>query len=158
MILLAGCGRDDRVPVNTMLWRIEGWQQPPPGARQDVRVSRGTVIVFRASKEYVELHCSLIEQPDQAVLIQSGKPCVSAVGQWEQRGSEVVVTRTQATAAALCSQPRLTFEVTGNSVAGDVTGSGKASYSPVTRFVAPEFETHVTAAKRSPTRCATGEK
>lgn len=152
VVLALACG-GERVPINTMLWRIEGWQAPPAGARQDVRVTRGTIVVFRASGEYVEVHCSLIEQPDQTVLIQSGRPCVSAVGTWEQRDGEVLATRTQSTAAVLCSQPQITFRVTGNAVSGDVAGSGAGSYSPVTRFVAPEFETHVNAARKSEKRC-----
>lgn len=154
-LLVLGCGRDPIVPTNTMLWRIQGgWEAPGPAMRQGVRVARGTILAFRAGNEYVEVHCSLIEQPDQTVLIQSGRPCASAVGRWEQKGDQILVHRAQATTKALCSQPGLTFEVIGNSVSGDVIGAGTASYSPVTRFVAPEFETHVNAAKRSDVRCA----
>ena len=147
------CASEDGVPTNTMLWRVEGWQRPSASGRQDVRVSRGTILAFRESGEYVEVHCSLIEQADGAVLIQSGRPCVSAVGRWSQEEGMVTATREKASAAALCSAPSLTFRVTGNSVSGDVVGAGEAAYSPVTRFVAPEFETHVEKA-RAGTECA----
>ena len=137
-----------------MLWRIQGgWEAPAATMRQDVRVARGTIIAFRAGGEYVEVHCSLIEQPDQTVLIQSARPCVSAVGRWEQKGEQITVRRQQATAKALCTQPQLTFSVVGNSVSGDVIGAGAGSYTPVTRFVAPEFETRVNAAKNSGVKC-----
>ncbi|HEX6178591.1 MAG TPA: hypothetical protein VF057_09540, partial [Thermoanaerobaculia bacterium] len=62
------CASEDGVPTNTMLWRVEGWQRPSASGRQDVRVSRGTILAFRESGEYVEVHCSLIEQADGAVL------------------------------------------------------------------------------------------
>lgn len=146
-VTLLACAGSDPVPTNAMLWRVEGWQRPPAGARQDVRVSRATILGFRKNGEYVEVHCSVIEQPDQTVLIQSGRPCVSAVGRWEQRGGTVTATRQHASAAALCTQPQVTFRVTGNSVSGNVTGAGEAAYTPVTRFVAPEFETHVEKAR-----------
>ncbi|HEX6179318.1 MAG TPA: hypothetical protein VF057_13230, partial [Thermoanaerobaculia bacterium] len=72
---------------------------------------------------------------------------------WSQEEGMVTATREKASAAALCSAPSLTFRVTGNSVSGDVVGAGEAAYSPVTRFVAPEFETHVEKA-RAGTECA----
>jgi hypothetical protein len=153
-VMLAACAAEQKVPTDTMLWRVNGWRQPPPGARQDVRVSLGTIVTFRSSGEYVEVHCALIEQPDQTVLIQSGRPCVAAVGRWEQKGGEVIVTREIATAAALCSKPAVVFRVTGNSVTADLTGEGPQSYTPVTRFVAPEFESQVELAKKSGKRCA----
>ena len=151
------CASEDAVPTNTMLWRVEGWERPSGDGRQEVRVSRGTIIAFRASGEYVEVHCSLIEQPDGSVLIQSGRPCVSAVGRWSEEDGALTVTREKASAAALCSVPSLEFRVTGNSVRGDVVGAGEAAYSPVTRFVAPEFETHVQKA-RAGTECRAAER
>lgn len=146
-IFAFACASETAVPTNTMLWRVEGWQRPSAGARDDVRVSRGTILAFRESGEYVEVHCSLIEQSDGTVLIQSGRPCVSAVGRWVEEDGVVTATREKASAAALCSAPSLAFRVVGNSVSGDVVGAGEASYSPVTRFVAPEFETHVEKAR-----------
>ncbi|HUP49835.1 MAG TPA: hypothetical protein VNA04_13700 [Thermoanaerobaculia bacterium] len=162
-MLVVACGWGDPVvPLNTQLWRLDrAWEAPPPGARQDVRTAPGTIIAFRGGGEYVEVHCSLIEQPDQTVLIQSGRPCVAAVGTWEQRGSEIVATRSrvggpgrpEALRSAFCSQPRLTFRIEGRSVSGNAGGEGTGTYTPVTRFVAPEFETYVTAARRSDVRC-----
>ena len=152
LLFLLSC-RGDEVPQNTMLWHVQGWKTPTAGMRQDVRTSLATFVGFRKNGEYVEVHCSVIEQPDQTVLIQSGRPCVAAVGKWEQDGSEVEVRREQASVGALCSQPSLTFRVQGQTVTANLTGEGDATYSPVTRFVAPEFETHVEKA-RSGTRCA----
>ena len=155
-LLVLAC-RGEEVPQNTMLWHVHGWRTPPSGARQDVRTSLATFIGFRKNGEYVEVHCSVIEQPDQTVLIQSGRPCVSAVGRWIQKRSEVEVTRETASVTALCSQPSVTFKVQGQSVTANLTGEGEATYSPVTRFVAPEFESHVEKAK-SGAKCAPADR
>ena len=107
--------------------------------------ARAAIISFRTSNEYVEIHCPVIERPDGTVYIMSGGQRTGAIGKWEQSGSKVDVKLTKVVGVA-CG--RVKFTVTANSVSDD-----SGSYTPVTRLVAPEFETLINAAKQTGAKC-----
>ncbi|HSP16523.1 MAG TPA: hypothetical protein VLV78_17395 [Thermoanaerobaculia bacterium] len=152
IVLLAACKRNP-VPTDRQLWRIEGEWVTPRDA--NVRTVLATIVVFRSSGEFVERHCRLIEQPDTTVYIASTGPQVVAVGVWKQSGAVVTATRQKILRSArvagpepLCDHPHLTFRVEGNVVSGE-----SGTYAPVTRLVAPDFESYVNEAKRSSVTC-----
>ena len=149
------------VPLNTQLWRIDAEWLTPPGA--NVRTAPATILVFRSGGEYVELHCQLIEQPDTTVYIRSGGQFISAVGKWKQDGDTITVTREKigeniakpfaGGVHPLCRHAQLTFKITGNAVSGSAGEKTSGTYAPVTRLVAPDFESYVNEAKSSPITC-----
>ncbi len=153
MALFTGCNRHP-VPKDRQLWRIEGqWVTPRDS---NVRTALATIIVFRSSGEFVERHCRLIEQPDSTVYIASTGPQIVAVGVWKQSGDVVSATRQKIFRSTrsegpepLCDHPHIPFRVEGNSVSGE-----GGAYAPVTRLVAPDFESYVNEAKRSSVTCS----
>jgi len=166
-LTLLACGRTPPAPVNTMLLRLDApWLYPSADAGSRVRTAPATIVVFRASTEYVELHCWLIEHPDETLYISSREPRVVVLGSWKQKRSELQVTRTRVARSVpvnapvdpLCSESHLTFRITGNSVTGNAGESGEGSYSPVTRLVSPDFESYVDQARRSPVTCGDDKK
>jgi hypothetical protein len=138
VLLTLSCKRTP-VPLDTQLWRLE---TPWVDAGNSVRTAKAAILIFRSRNEFVELHTSVIERPDGTVYIMSRAPRTAAIGRWEQHGSKVEVHRTK----GLCGT--LNFRITGNSVSDN-----SGTYSPVTRLVAPEFETFVNRAKQSEVTC-----
>jgi hypothetical protein len=47
----------------------------------------------------------------------------------------------------------VTLTLNGNSVNGNVGAQSDGTYAPVTRLVAPDFESYVSAAQRGPVTC-----
>lgn len=149
------------VPLNTQLWRIDAEWVTPPGA--SVRTAPATILVFRSGGEFVELHCQLIEQPDSTVYIMSGGQFIAAVGKWTQKGDTITATREKigeniakpfaGGVHPLCRHAQLTFRITGQSVSGSAGEKTPGTYAPVTRLVAPDFESYVKEAKNSPVTC-----
>jgi hypothetical protein len=149
-----------------MLLRLDSpWTEAMQDGGRKIRVAPATVIVFRTKEEYVELHCRLIEQPDETLYIYSRTPrVVSVLGRWKQKDSKIEAVRKRVARSVpfsapidpLCAEARLTFKISGNSVLGNASGLGEGMYAPVTRLVAPDFESYVDQARRSPITC--GEK
>ena len=160
-LFLAACSHRARVPLDTQLWRLDAPWLTPPGA--NVRTAPATILVFRTSGEFVELHCQLIEQPDQTVYIRSGGQFISAVGKWTQNGDRIEAERQKIGESIakpfaggvhpLCKPAGLTFDIAGNTVSGSAGEQTTGTYAPVTRLVAPDFESYVNEAKRSPITC-----
>ena len=119
-----------------------------------------TIVTFRASGEFAELHCWLIEQPDTTQYIASRAPRVAAIGTWKQHGDKVDVKRTSIARTVplhtavdpLCTEAPV-VTVSGESVTGNVGATSNGTYAPVTRLVAPDFESYVSEARRSQTVC-----
>lgn len=152
VFLLVACRAAPPVPVNRQLMRVEA---PWTDAGGSSRTAPATILVFRSSHEFVEVHCVLIERGDTLYIVGRA-PRVSVVGEWRQKGSNIEADRRKVAHSrrendVYCQQPRLKFRITANSVAGS-----DGTYSPVTRLVAPEFETFVNAAKQSPVTCPPG--
>lgn len=160
LLVAAACHRAV-VPRDTQLWRVDAPWLTPPGAA--VRTAPGTILAFRSSGEYVELHCQLIEQPDQTVYIRSGGQFIAAVGKWKQNGDRIDVTREKVGeniakpfaggVHPLCRDAHIEFRIDGQSVTGQAGEKTPGTYAPVTRLVAPDFESYVNEAKRSPIEC-----
>ncbi len=120
----------------------------------NVRRGAAKFISFRANGEYVEHVCYVIEQPDTSLYISHSDPHLITIGNWVRDHDEIVATRkiiARQTPYAggndpLCSEAR--FSVSGNSVIGK-----DGPYSPVTRLVAPDFESYVNDARRSGKPC-----
>jgi len=157
LLMAAGCRRYE-VPTGQWLWRIDGsWTRPP--TRQDIRLAPATVLVLRPDHEYVELHCWVLERPDETAYISTNSPRVTIVGRWRQEDGAVIVTRSRVAVSTryagsidpFCAP--LTLRISGNSVSGDVGGKGEGLYAPVTRLVAPDFEFYVREARSSPKQC-----
>lgn len=150
--MLVSCTREHVMPQDTMLWRLDrDWTQAG-----DARTARVTIVTFRSSGEYVQLHCWVIERPDGAVYVSSDRARVIAVGKWKREKNVITVDREKVAGApaSFCAQPRLTLELSGGrSLLGDIANGTVGAYSPVTRLVAPEFESYVRDAKRSPVTC-----
>lgn len=158
VLIAAGCHRYD-VPVGQWLWRIDGsWNRP--ANRPDIRLAPATILALRPDREYVEMHCWVIERPDETVYIASNSPRVTVVGRWRQEGGAIVVTRQRVGVSArfagsidaFCAP--LTLHISGKSVAGNAGGKGDGLYAPVTRLVAPDFEFYVKDARSSPKQCS----
>jgi hypothetical protein len=161
--LSVSCTRGPSVPVNTMLWRLDTPWTSAAG-RPDVRTAQATIIVFREGHEYVELHTPVIEQADTTVYLQAGRPRAVVIGRWQVRDDEIVATRQRVARTRLkvaveplCVPPQLTFRVTGKSMRGNAGGPGVGDYSPVTRLVAPDIESHVQMARDSSVICPASE-
>ncbi len=157
-LLCLACRRPPAVPLDRQLWRVDGpWKE----VGNSLRTAPATILVFRGSHEFVELHCTLIERPDATVYILARAPRIAVVGQWTQRASEIDARRSRVARMPrlnvpkdpVCEEARLTFRISGNSVSGNA-----GTYSPITRLVAPEFETFVNAARQSAVTCGGTEK
>lgn len=154
LVLACACHRAP-VPVNTLMLRLDGPWMPVQG----VRTAPATIISLRSSGEYAELHCWLLEQPDETLYIASQPPRVAAVGKWERHSDRIEIKRAQIARTVplnmpidpLCSD--LTLTLSGNSVTGNVGAQTDGAYAPVTRLVAPDYESYVSAARRGQTTC-----
>ena len=139
-LLLAACSRGPEVPVNTLLWRVEGWKQTAPAKRR----ARAKMIIFRANGEYVEYLSYVIEQPDTTIFISAFDPRVVTIGKWTADRPRIFATRTVIARPVpyaggvdpLCTDVKYT--ISGNSVIGS-----DGQYSPLTRLVAPDFESFI---------------
>jgi hypothetical protein len=134
-VLVVACSRATPVPRDTQLWRVEGWT----AAGEGIRTAPATIIVFRSSGEFVSLQTTVIERADETVYLLSRAQRRATIGQWEQKGGEVSLRRTKVSRSEDCGSA--TFRVVGNSVE-----SSGMTYSPVTRLVAPEFESFLAGA------------
>jgi hypothetical protein len=159
LLLACACHRQP-VPVNTLLLRVDApWMYPSPDAGRRVRTAPATIISLRASGEYAELHCWLIEQPDETLYIASKPPRVAAIGKWERHRDRVEVTRSRIARKVPLNTPvdplcaGATLTITGNSVTGNVAATSDGVYAPVTRLVAPDYDSYVSEARRSPSAC-----
>lgn len=155
--LLLGCGSEQPVPENTLLWRLAGWKPVEGGAR----VATATIVTFRSSGEYVELHTRVIEQPDTTVYIASDAPRLTMVGTWTRQDDTITARRQRVLRPTPFRGPRdplcdetPSFRIDGRSVIGQAVEPSIGSYSPVTRLVAPEFESYVGQARESGAACA----
>ena len=139
-LLLTACSRGPEVPVNTLLWRVEGWTQTAAAKRR----ARAKMIIFRANGEYVEYLCYVIEQPDTTIFISGFDPRVVTSGKWTDKRPEIFATRTVIARPVpyaggvdpLCTD--IKYTISGNSVLGT-----DGQYSPLTRLVAPDFESFI---------------
>ena len=159
LVLLAACHRAP-VPVNTLLLRLDApWMAPTSTAARPVRMAPATIISLRSGGEYAELHCWLIEQPDETLYIASRTPRVAAIGTWERHGDEIRIARSHIartvplnkTVDPLCDP--LTLTLSGNALSGNVGAQSDGLYGPVTRLVAPDYENFVSESRRSPIAC-----
>jgi len=149
-VLLSACSRGPRVPVNTLLWRVESWTQ----TAANVRRAPAKMIIFRANGEYVEHLCYVIEQPDTSVYISASDPRVITIGNWIEHRPQIVATRRviarplpyRGATDPLCSDS--TYTISGNSVMGK-----DGQYSPITRLVAPDFESYIKDAQQNGKPC-----
>jgi hypothetical protein len=158
LILASSCRRHE-LPIGEWLWRVDGpWTQAP--RRTDIKIAPVTVIVFRPDHEYVELHCWVLERPDDTVYVATNSPRISVVGEWQRSWNKVTIVR-----KGVAVPPRFggsidtyckptSYTIEERSVRGDVSGKGEGLYAPVTRLVAPDFEYYVKEARNSPQRCA----
>jgi len=153
VLLLVACG--PKVPVDTLMWRVEGWRTSSPG----VRHSPAAIITFRGTGEFVQHLSYVIERPDEAVYLQSGGQHIIIVGKWKKRGNKIVVTRdivSRTVPAAgggrdpLCDAGPLTFDLSDTTAVVGKDGQ----YTAMTRLVSPDFEIYVRDAKRSGSKCA----
>jgi hypothetical protein len=159
LLVAAACHRAP-VPVNTLMMRVDApWMFPSPDAGRRIRTAPATIISLRSSGEYAELHCWLLEQPDETLYIASRPPRVAAIGQWKRHGDRIEVKRTHIARTVPLNVPidplceALTLTLSGNSVTGNVGSQSDGGYAPVTRLVAPDFESYVSAAQRGPATC-----
>ena len=139
-LLLCACTRGPEVPVNTLLWRVEGWTKTAAAKRR----ARAKMIIVRANGEYVEYLSYVIEQPDTTIFISAFDPHVVTSGKWTGKPPQIFATRSviarpvpyAGAVDPLCSD--LKFTISGNSVIGS-----DGHYSPLTRLVAPDFESNI---------------
>lgn len=156
LLLLIGCGTEPAVPADTLLWRVDEWKASSPG----VRVATATILSFRSSGEYVELHARVLEQADATVYVASDAPRIVMIGTWTKEDETIHATRTRVKRPVPFSGPRdpfcderLSFTISGRSVVGNAGSAEPGTYSPVTRLVAPEFEIYATEARTSGFPC-----
>ncbi|HVS30384.1 MAG TPA: hypothetical protein VMS98_02915 [Thermoanaerobaculia bacterium] len=135
LALVLACSKATPVPRDTQLWRVEGWTDVSDG----IRTAPATIIVFRSSGEFVSLQTTVIERADETVYLLARAPRHAVVGRWSQSGEEVSVQRTKVSRPGDCGSAA--FRVVGHSV-----DSSGVTYSPVTRLVAPEFESWLAGA------------
>jgi hypothetical protein len=157
LLILCACHRP-AVPTNTLLWRVNGpWTEHRRGDASVVRTAQATIIAFRASHEYVEHHCTVIEQTDKSVYIAGKSRHVIAIGRWEQEGSDIKALRQNIAPKnaqdLLCSQTQLRFRISGEAVIGETGELTTGTYAPVTRLVSPDFEVYINDAKRLGVAC-----
>jgi hypothetical protein len=155
LIALAACHRA-KVPREQFLLRLDGpWTTPATLAGRQVRSAPATIVYFRDDQEYFELHFTVIEQNDDTLYVSSNLPHASAVGKWTQDGEQVSVTRERVSrpdVASFICKP-LTFHISGYSVTGNAGGKGDGMYAPVTRLVAPDFQSYLKEARQSQLFC-----
>jgi hypothetical protein len=144
------------VATDTLLWRVDQWTAAGPS----VRVATATILTFRSSGEFVELHCRVIERPDTTVYIASDAPRIVMVGTWTREDDEITAKRTHVKRPSPFSGPRdpfcdetLRFRISGQSVTGQAGEATPGTYSPVTRLVMPEFEGYAEDARNSGAAC-----
>ena len=144
-----------------MMLRVDApWMAPSSNAARPVRMAPATIVSFRSSGEYAELHCWLIEQPDETLYIASRTPRVAAIGTWKQSWSKVAVKRASIARTVplnvavdpLCTDAPV-LVVDENGVNGNIGATSIGLYMPVTRLVAPDFESYVSAARNSSLSC-----
>lgn len=155
-LLALSCGSEPELSKDTLLWRVDKWDEKTPG----VRVAMATILSFRSSGEFVELHCRVLERADQTVYVASDSPRLTIVGSWTREGDTVTAKRLKIRRPAAFAGPRdplcdetLTFQVSGKSVTGKAGEETPGTYSPVTRLVAPEFESYATEARERGASC-----
>ena len=154
-VLALACHRN-KVPTEEFLLRVDGpWQTPAAMKNEKIRSAPATIVYFRDDQEYFELHFTVIEQNDQTLYISSNLPRASALGHWEKSGDTVNVTRSKISrgdvAKFLCGP--LTFKISGHSVTGNAGGTSDGMYAPVTRLVAPDFQSYLKEARESHFLC-----
>jgi hypothetical protein len=155
-LLVLACGAEPELSKDTLLWRVDRWEERAPG----VRVAMATILSFRSSGEFVELHCRVLERADQTVYVASDSPRLTIVGSWTREGDTVTAKRLKIKRPAafagerdpLCDEV-LTFQISGKSVTGKAGEETSGTYSPVTRLVAPEFESYAKDARERGTNC-----
>ncbi len=153
--MLAACHRA-KVPHEQFLLRVDRpWVTPAALAGKRIRSAPATIVYFRNDGEYFELHFHLIEQNEETLYISGNLPRASAIGKWVQKGEIIDVTRQKVSradvSAFLCTP--LTFHISGFSVTGNAGGKGDGMYAPVTRLVAPDFQSYLKEARESPFNC-----
>lgn len=155
LIALAACHRA-KLTKEQFLLRLDGpWAAPATLAGAHVRSAPATIVYFRDDGEYFEVHFTVIEQNDDALYISGNLPRASAIGKWTQNGETVTVTRERISrgdvARFLCGP--LTFHISGGSVTGNAGAKSDGMYAPVTRLVAPDFQTYLKEARESTHYC-----
>ena len=155
VLAFAACHRA-KVPRESFLLRIDApWATPAAMKGQKIRSAPATIVYFRNDKEYFELHFTLIEQNDETLYVSENLPRASAIGKWVQNGETITVTRQKVSRpdviVFLCKP--LTFHISGFSVVGNAGGKREGMYAPVTRLVAPDFQTYLKEARESQIMC-----
>ena len=156
--------RNPELPVNTVMWRLDGPWTTPAGT-SDARVAKATLISFRSGDEFIEHHCELIERGGDAVYIVSSGPRLVATGTWTKKRAEVrarrqSVHRKPPSGGGLdpaCSTPELVFRIEGQTLIGE-TADMSGVWSPLTRLVSPDYESYINLARNSPAKCPVEEK
>lgn len=154
-LLFVACHRA-KVPHEEFLFRVDGqWQTPAAMRGQKVRSAPATIVYFRDDKEYFEMHFTVIEQNDDTLYISGNLPRASVIGKWQQDGETINVTREKISrpdvAKFLCAP--LTFHISGHSVTGNAGATSDGMYAPVTRLVAPDFQSYLKEARQSTNYC-----
>ena len=155
LVMLVACHRA-KVPHEQFLLRIDRpWQTPAALAVSGICVAGVEVAAGENDGEYFELHFHLIEQNEETLYISENLPRASAIGKWVQKGETIEVTRRKVSRADvttfLCTP--LMFHISGYSVTGNAGGKGDGMYAPVTRLVAPDFQSYLKEARESPFNC-----
>ena len=155
LVMLVACHRA-KVRHEQFLLRIDRpWQTPAALAGKRIRSAPATIVYFRNDGEYFELHFHLIEQNEETLYISENLTRASAIGKWVQKGETIEVTRRKVSRADvttfLCTP--LMFHILGYSVTGNAGGKGDGMYAPVTRLVAPDFQSYLKEARESPFNC-----
>jgi hypothetical protein len=159
-LLALSCGAEPELSKDTLLWRVDKWSESAPG----LRIATATILSFRSSGEFVELHCRILERADDTVYIASDSPRLTIVGSWTREGDRITAKRLNIQRPSpfpgprdpLCDQT-LTFQISGNSVTGQASEPTPGTYSPVTRLVAPEFESYASEARERGVGCIPAE-
>src|SRR5688572_563050 len=159
-VLTLSCSTEPELSKDTLLWRVDKWDQSTPG----VRVATATILSFRSSGEFVELHCRVLERADETVYVASDSPRLTIVGSWTREGDRITAKRLKIQRPSPFRGPRdplcdetLTFQISGNSVTGKASEATPGTYSPVTRLVAPEFESYASEARDRGVGCIRAE-
>lgn len=145
-----------KTPTEEFLLRVDGpWQTPAAMKNEKIRSAPATIVYFRDDHEYFEMHFTVIEQNNDALYISSNLPRASALGHWEKEGDTVHVTRSKISRADverfLCAP--VTFKISGHSVIGNAGGKSDGMYAPVTRLVAPDFQSYLKEVRQSRFSC-----
>ena len=154
-LLFVACHRAE-VPREEFLFRADGpWQTQGAMGDRKIRSAPATIIYFRDDKEYFELHFTVIERNDDTLYISENLPRASAIGKWTQDGETITVTRERINrpdvGKFLCMP--LTLKISGHSVTGNAGGTSEGMYAPVTRLVAPDFQSYLKEARQSTNYC-----